>query len=363
MNILDIEQFEHIKNYCNSYDNPTALFDGNLVCIYCNTDGFLTKGDKLAIRMLTPLPNPIVKTVKTMVTIEGSVYCAKVSPFWGEFYFCEFLNVNDLVTLAEYTDIYTHLKPMMGSLDRNSSSIWMKSTSLGNYLRGKADFEGVQKVLEFETNMNSVSSDICSIVEYINVLYGEKNCTAIETYRLVKNTVERCNKILKECGRAIDFIADIDDYYIFSCQRHAIISLVNVIQNALLYSPYNTVPILTLTSVLENDTRYVVLRAMNDSVYFVDDKSGEKIERNFAFQRVGLGIPTIKHFVEESNGIFSMEEKNGKVLVEIKIPQYIPTEPILYFESPGISHYKPGVPDAIDMKMNDIVYFFGKKQS
>lgn len=360
---LEIGQRQFIENVCNSFDTPVVLLDGNLRCIYCNREGFFEKGKLLATVLLTEIKVPIIKeSSKAMASMNGIKYSIRLIPFCDEFYFCEFFDLQEVYELAEYSDCYEKVKMYTKSMDQNINDLWKKSNELENYQR-KINDEGLfDRILSFKKALNSLNSDIYSLSSFVSMLFHKQDPKPLCVNKMLKELIDRCNSLLYNCGRAIDFEYEIKEYYILSNERHALVAVINALQNALLYSSADSIPTVVLSSVLEKDKRYVVLKVINDGIYFVNEENGDKIDRNFVFQRIGLGIPIIKSFVKECDGVFSMEDKDNKVVLEIKIPQYIPhniSECIL--ESPGRAAYKTGIPDLIEIKMNDVVNFFGKK--
>ncbi len=357
---MDLEQFNNVKKYCDAFSTPTALLDGELVCVYCNTEGFFDKGEKLPAHLLTMIKRPILKSEKAKVILDGKIYCARITLFGKEFYICEFLDFNEMLSIARFTDAYNMTVSKVGAMNNNLFSLWKGSSDLTSYLYKKGDFDTVEKFLDFNKLINSLSYSISSISGYIDVAFCDEKNTVIEVYREIKSLIERCNTILEKSGKAIEFMADFDNYFIFSNRQHMITALINAVHNALLYSTNNSIPIVTLSSVFEGETRYVVVRVVNDSVSFYKKDDGVSNERNFVCQRTGLGIPIIKRFAEESGAIFSIDEQEGRVIVELKIPQYISADDDeVIFESPEYSYYKTDVPDLIDIMMNEVVYFFG----
>lgn len=358
---MEFEQRLFIEKVCNAFNTPAAILDGNLTCLYCNREGFFEKGRQLASCMLTEIKRPITKESKAMVSMNGIKYSVRVFPFLDEFYFCEFFDVQEVYSIAEFTDFYDHIMPYSQSMNKNIADLWMGSNVLEKALRERKEFELSDKLYELKRSLNALNSDNYNISGIVELMFKKQDPTPIQIHFLIKDIIIRCNTLLKKCGRAIEYESDAEEYYILSDKRYAMTALINALQNALLYSPGNTIPLVLLSSVLEKDTRYVVMKVVNDSIYFVDEKNRDNFERNFNFQRVGLGIPIIKRFAKKCDGTFSMEEMNGKVIIELKIPQYIPEEPTeLILESPGRNHYKTGVPDLIDVKMNDVINFFGE---
>ncbi len=361
---MEIGQRQFIEDVCNSFETPVVLLDGDLRCVYCNREGFFNKGRSLASVLLMEIKRPITKGLKSMATLNGIKYSIRLMPFCDEFIFCEFFDLQEVYELAEYSDCYEKVKIYTKSMDQNITDLWKKSNELENYQR-KIDDEGLfDRIMSFKKALNSLNSDIYSLSNAVSMLFDRQDLKPVCINRMLKDLIDRCNSLLSKCGRAIDFEYEIKEYYILSNERHALVAMINAIQNALLYSSADTIPTVVLSSVLENDNRYILLRVINDGLFFVNEKNGDKIDRNFVFQRVGLGIPIIKSFVEECNGIFSMEDKDDKVVLEIKVPQYIPYHSDEFiFESPGRVYYKTGIPDFVEIKMNDVINFFGKKNS
>lgn len=360
---MEIGYRQFIEDVCNSFDTPVVLLDGNFRCVYCNREGFFEKGRLLASVLLTEIKRPITKVSKAMASMNGIKYTVRLMPFLDEFFFCEFFDLQEVYELAEFSDCYEKVKAYTKSMDQNITDLWKKSNELENYQRKIDDLGLFDRIISFKKSLNALNSDIYSLSNIVSMLFDRQDPKPVCVNRMLKDLIDRCNSLLSNCGRAIDFEYEIKEYYILSNERHALVALINALQNALLYSSADSIPTVVLSSVLENDKRYVVMKVINDGVYFINEENGDKIDRNFVFQRVGLGIPIVKCFVEECDGIFSMEDKDNKVVLEIKIPQYIPYhDDKLILESPGRTYYKTGIPDLVEVKMNDVINFFGLKK-
>lgn len=360
---MEIGLRQFIKDVCGSFNTPVVLLDGNFRCVYCNREGFFEEGRLLASILLTEIKKPVTICSKAMASLNGIKYTVRLMPFLDEFYFCEFFDLQEVYELAEFSDCYSKVIVYTKSMNQNITDLWKKSNELEDYQRKINDPGLYDRILSFKRSLNALNSDIYSLSNILSMLFTVQDSKPVCVNRLLRDLIDRCNSLLSNCGRAIVFEREIEEYWIFSDEQHALVALINALQNALLYSSADTIPIVVLTSLLEKGKRYVVLKVINDGVYFINEKNGDKIDRNFAFQRVGLGIPIIKCFVEECGGTFSMEDKNNKVILEIKIPQYIPHfTGELSLESPGRSYFKTGIPDLVEIKMNDVVNFFGAKK-
>lgn len=290
-----------------------------------------------------------------MVIINGSCYCARIARFTDNLNTCELFDVKTMFSMSRNTDTYQKLLPLLCSVEHNISDMWktyLSTESLGSENASVA--EGFRKPLIY------TSSVIKSISEYINLGFSSTNHEVIDAYLLAKGITDRCNSILTKCGRCVNFLTEIDGFFILANHRHAINALVNSIQNAILYSPYDCVPTITLSKTSEDGKNFIVFQIINDSIYFVNKDIGDRLDLNFDFQRLGLGIPIIKRFAEDAGGSFYHREENGKVAVGVKIPEYqAPAGSPLVLEGSGYVYYSTGIPDIVEIKMLEVVYFFG----
>ncbi|MCH5205349.1 MAG: ATP-binding protein [Oscillospiraceae bacterium] len=303
----------------------------------------------------TPIKAPFNKAVGAMVIINGSCYCTRIAKFSENTNVCEFFDVNTILALGAYTDTYKKIMPMMCSVEHNISDMWkvyLSYSSLGS--------ENEDIVEELRKPLIYASSVVKSITEYIHLGLTSKNHEVIDAYLLAKGITDRCNSILTKCGRCVNFLTELDGFFILANHRHAINALVNSIQNAILYSPRDCVPTITLSKTSEDGKNFIVFQIINENIYFVNTEFGEKLDINFDFQRLGLGIPLIKRFAEDAGGSFYLREENGKVAVGVKIPEYqAPAGSPLVLEGSGYVYYSTGIPDIVEIKMLEAVYFFG----
>ena len=115
----------------------------------------------------------------------------------------------------------------------------------------------------------------------------------------------------------------------------------------------------TLSRSVFTDAPYAVLQVTNKCS--ARSEEGESTpDLNFACQRIGCGIPIIKRFAEESGGSFNMEEKSGTMTVTIKLPIIVnENNSELLLEQSEYAYYDTGIPDIVDLKMFEVVDFFG----
>ena len=136
----------------------------------------------------------------------------------------------------------------------------------------------------------------------------------------------------------------------------------NALQNALLYSPRDTEPILSVYRRTEHGRAFVEIQVINENIMFTNKDFKDKVDINFSFQRMGFGIPIIKRFVQESGGRFDMRDANGRVILTMSLPGVPEShDDYVQFSEPGMEFYNADTPDLIDIMLMEVVKFFGEK--
>lgn len=70
---MDTEQLKHIKKFCDSFDNPTALLTVNFECKYCNKKGFIKKDANISF-VFEGITPPLKRQETTIALINGAYY-------------------------------------------------------------------------------------------------------------------------------------------------------------------------------------------------------------------------------------------------------------------------------------------------
>lgn len=358
---MDSVRIEKIREHLDGFSDPVALLDKTLKCVYCNFKKLLPAGRSLLVYIQESFEVPVVKITDVMVILDGTVYNARLIPVEDEMLICLFFDADTLISLAERTDMYQKIKPVIGAIEYNTSKLW----KLLHFLRSNHENLTSENILklssEFERNLFGLSTINKNLFEYINMLFSEKSNQKINIVSFTEAVVNRCNALLVKCGRCIDFIYDPVEMLIYANQRYALCALVNSIQNSLLFSPRDTVPILSLGRTEENGIEYVVLRVTNDSIFYRDKSFGDKIETSFDHLRVGYGIPIIEKFAAESGGRVIKRERDGAYTLIVMIPAAKPdSDSVLHFDNSEFFFYSTGIPDIIEIKMMEVIDFFGE---
>lgn len=353
---LDREELNRIMKFCSGFTNTVILFDKDWNVVYCNKKNFVTP--KTNIKNLTMSDTEETKDSGSfLMVVNGKQYCSRVSAH-GEVYLCELFSSEDLLDIADKSDFYEKILPFIDNFEHNIAVIWSSFSTLKKKFEVEERFEDIKQLADIQRSIMYLNAAGKNIFEYANMFYPRVTYKKIDTYALVEGIVNRCNAALEDCCRQIEFLSDKNNYFIKANQRHCVTALINALQNALLYSPVDCCPTVTLSQSVLNDAPCAVLQVRN--------KCGSRLEEeraydlNFSCQRIGCGIPIIKRFAEETGGLFNMEEKKGIMTVTLKLPIILnENNSEMVLEQSEYAYYDTGIPDIVDLKMFEVVDFFG----
>ncbi|MCM1167084.1 MAG: hypothetical protein NC299_06550 [Lachnospiraceae bacterium] len=345
---MDSERKKALNAVLKRLNNPAVILDGALDCLLSNRPVLVPVGTSIADKV--DLLFPLLEETRTMLILDGTAYCARICPIDGDLFFCELFSAGALVNMAEKTDVYGHIVPIFNALEHNTAKLWRTLFAMRDRIENGEDVSGFE--VKFYDRISELSSVIKNVFEY-SLMFTQCSPTIIDADTLTMGIVNKCNTLLAECGRCVQLVHDNEQLFIKADLRHTINALVNSLQNALLYSPRDCVPVLSLVRLTEEGKNFVYLQLVNDSALFVGDK-----EEGFDFghQRPGFGIPIIRRFAEESGGSFKLDVSEKTVKLGIKLPEEVVEE--LRVEEGGYSFYDTGIPDIIDVKMREVVNIF-----
>lgn len=355
---MDFNELDKITSFCSSFANPVILFDKEWNVVFCNKKNFVSSKSDVKSLILSDIE--MLKSGESfLMVVNGKQYCSRVSVH-GDLFFCELFSSEDLFSMADKSDIYEKILPFIDNFEHNIAVMWSSISTLTKKLEIEERFDDIKQLADIQKSTMYLNAAGKNIFEYANMFYPKVTYKKIDTYALVEGVINRCNEALESCNRRIEFFADKNDYFIRANQRHCVTALINALQNALLYSPVDCCPTVTLSRSVFTDVPYAVLQVTNKcNTHSEEGKATHDL--NFSCQRIGCGIPIIKRFAEETGGSFGMEEKNGIMTVTLKLP-IIVTEKTgeMVLEQSEYAYYDTGIPDIVDLKMFEVVDFFGE---
>lgn len=349
-----------------SGDNPMVCLDNRFCCVY-SPDGKFRPGESLLGNIRETVPEPLGRVMEFTLYRDDIFSCCRIYPIKNDIgesvaYICEIFSADAARHIGELTESPSDILALYNAIELNISTVWRSSSKLRVGLSESHDYAKLADVLAIESAMSNIAAVCGNAFEYANMFSQNQNSTVIDAGELAMNLAERCNAALAKCGRRIEVLTDPQDLRIFADSRRAVVALVNAVQNALLYSPKDTEPILAVYRREQRGRSFIEFRITNESSMFSgSDFSGGR-EVNFSYQRIGYGIPIIKRFASVSGGSFSMTEERGRVTVTVTLPAANNDFGTVILRAPGTASYDTGRPDIIEAMMREVAQFFGDAQ-
>ncbi|MDE7362900.1 MAG: hypothetical protein K2N38_13310 [Oscillospiraceae bacterium] len=347
---MDSDRRKSLKAILKRLENPAAILDKELKCVCSNRPAIFQEGSDLAEYFQGDIRPPVERTVQTMFTVSGKSYCARLFSLGEDMLLCELFGADALMDMAEKTDLYQKTLPFFNAVEYSTAKLWQTLFAMKDCIKNGGDIKG------FDGRFYYLVSELSSVVkngyEY-SLMLTRRDLSIINIVSLAEGLVNRCNTILAECGRCVKFISDTEKLLVAADSRHAVTALTNSIQNALLYSPRDCVPVMTISRCTENGRSCVFIQLVNDSSLFIEEND----ETEFRFRRAGSGIPIIKRFAEEADGRFFLDSNGQIVKLGIVIPEAKP-DVNMTVEEGGYSYYDTGIPDIVEVKMREVIRLF-----
>lgn len=356
---MDRKRKNQLKKYFGETKELVAIVDKELKCVYSNRPKILPESSSIS-HVFCGDTSGLLKAADTKpAMIGGCSYSVKITPLDDELYVCCFFDVPAVVRLAENTDIYSKLFPIVDVVEFNTSALWKDLAALrSKFLSDGQDEPGYYAIAaDIEKRIAALNSSSKNISEYMHMyMHNEKRKDPINLVRITKDIVNRCNTFLSDIGRCVEFVSDEQEVYIHARNRYVLSAMVNAIQNALVYSTRDCVPCLTIS---KRDGE-AVITLVNNSALCVGEGGAEN-GFNFAGQRLGYGIPLIKRFAEMSGGTFELREENSTFTTLIELPlvdeeamKLLPKQ----FSSGGYIYYETDIPDIVKLKMLEVIALY-----
>lgn len=359
---MELARKEELKKYCNRFSNLVAVMDNNFRCAYSNKPKLLPQESSMMSLFQKTVMLPPDSVHFTMALLKGITYSVRIVPLDGELCLCEFFDRSTVFSMAENTDIYGMILPIVNGVEYNTAALWRGFYSLRSILEEQEDNDGIRSALGFEKYLTGLNSIMKNVSEYVNMLFYPANSkSVIDLAPILKGIVERCNTVLAESGRYIDFMCEPNEVYIKAEARHVMCAVVNALQNAVMYSPRDCIPNVSLFEPLNNKDNLIVLQIVNRNIMYVDQKHGEEPGRNFDHKRLGYGIPILKRFAEMAGGNLIFREENGQVVTTLQLPmieKQVAENVSIPIKSPHYEYYKTEIPDILELKMQEVNELF-----
>ncbi|MDE7231430.1 MAG: hypothetical protein K2N56_13210, partial [Oscillospiraceae bacterium] len=246
-NVLNPTVGKLAEKLCRSSMFPTLIVDDLLCCVYSSHPKIVPVGTLLSLFLKEPPVSPLKKERDVILFLNNVSYCARFIPIDKTYSFCQLLDFSSIMTLAACTDMYSIIEQRFSLLRDCLDNIRNFVKKLEEELPSKSRVRYMQMV-DISAETDKFDRLLTGMSDYIYMsLSPNESDQIIDTHGMVDWIVKRSNSVLEQSGKCLEFITDVDAFYICANQRYAIISILNAVQNALLYSPVMDTPVVSLT--------------------------------------------------------------------------------------------------------------------
>lgn len=337
-----------------------AVLDSDFKVLKSSDERLFAKGECMADHFNGNVYVPLKGLTTVRIYKHDKIYCGRLYPA-EELIVFELFGSLDIMRLSEVADMPSWFLPMYSIAETNAAVIWESLEKLrGEFIKSN-DPAKLSLIADMEYRLAGISSVSRNVYDYCDMVCGEQKTARIDAGALCRYLVDRCNAALSKCGRRVELLTEPEALHIMADSHRAAAALVNAVQNALLYSPRESVPIMTVYPTELDGRRYVEISVVNDNIMFTREDFSSGVDVNFNYQRAGYGIPIIKRFAERSRGKLTISDENGKKRVKLTLPcvsEDFGSE--VRLENSMFTNYKTGIPDMLEMKMREVVEFFGR---
>lgn len=300
-------KYEAVKEYLNSSRSPSAVYDSRFKLIWSNDDDFFSGLGELK-STLNPSDLPLVKERTISLKSAGKTVPLTLTPYYSDkkllFYICKAYKNETILELVRKSEIQ----------DAARQFIYSQYGIISHIITVSNAFEHNLDFATSEMKHDSVSKQIASatlLMTQLNTLsllwdddeFDEDQISSVsDLYTCVR---DECNIELEKIGRKIEGIREYGNSYVALSSKRLTVIVMNLIQNALLYSPPKSGIIFSLKF------------SSNKAIITVENKT-EKTAQNVL--RPGLGIPVINNAVAMINGTLKYEESGGNAVAELILP-------------------------------------------
>lgn len=346
----------------SNYTKPCVLYDRRLQCVYSNND-LIKEGTSF----LTIASEPISSFTKDIqninVMIDGMSFCTMLFPVAMmdndvSMYICIIMDIENVMTLWVKSDASANIRNTAYVLRKEFSEVRASENKLKSIFGDNKDPEQKRIFREIEKHLLNIGAQTETLIFYIQSFLHLRESCIIDVASFTETIVKRCNTILAECGRAVECYCDKTGMLINGNSETAVVSLVNALRDALMYSPKDTSPLLTVYEEKGEDGEYIVFKLTYDCV--ISGSYGDPSGMDLMGQGSGFGLHIIKSFAKECNGDANLRFEGKKAVLIMKIPAAhpLPTE----LNAPEFTTYDDGGPDFLEIAMKQVVNFSGDGQ-
>lgn len=333
------------------------MLNDNLICEFSNDE----KAYPVGVSFYSVLANDVVfekgKTSKTMVRIGDKYCCAIITPVTEEFFICQIFDTDSIFEMAQFSGVYGETLPIISANGIELNNIEDDLKDIVQCETVKNDTSLDKKLLETTVKTSIARGRFEELLTYYEISFSVNNHKAvINLYELLDWSVKKCNTLLLECGRNIDFDCHDHELFVHANNKHAVICIMDLLQFALLHSPFEASPFVSL----EKRNGKVILIVTCRSFIFVPDGDEDKF-----ITADCNGLEIVRRFLKRSDAEFKFINENNKVIgFQVIFPEWQDKNMgSLLFESTDFFDYDNRFHLYASYKMGKVLEVYGKNKA
>lgn len=362
----EIELYRQWRVFAQQFSRDCALFDKMLYCIESFGQTFIADGDCLIEHSIDFITCPLLKPCSTKLMLRGECVCAFIEPIYSEeknilLYFVEFIDTKRAFEIMTQTDMVLKLNPIYGLIRSYYSALQTSVDAIEKRVDTQNDSELSNAIFKIKQSVSYIGSLTNNAFEYISIASNKPSFKRLNVVSFCEMLVTRCNAVLAKCNRYINFYSEALELFVLFDARHALSALLNIMQNALIYSPRDSSPSIIIRRKAVGSCSYVEVRVLNETNTFQDDDFENIKNTRFSYQRVGFGNRIIEGFVNECGGELEVVQQDGKYILTMTFPEVVGTDtPFIHFEAPAENDFDNTISKMVEMKILNVVEIIKK---
>lgn len=327
----------------NGLRKPFFLLDERLMCIKSSNDELLPEGMLLSEILKEEVSLPVNERHCSAAGVDGVPYSAELYRLSDEqpMYLCKLTQKYEVSELAEKADVTADFLPMYTAIDHGLSNLWG--------MAGEIEHGAEANVADrMRSTLYTMSAAEKNYFEYLSLMYTPLMPIRFDLRQFCDRLAVRCSSHLD--GRRSVSVSplSVDSAEVMTDKRRCTVAVVNLIQNALLYSPKDFMPEILVTTKRENGRCFAVVKIQNLIAQGNDDRMPDML------QRFSCGLLYARRYAELCSGSFEASRSDSVFTAELCLPLAEPdTSTVVHLESHNQVEYKTGVPDFIEIKMHE----------
>lgn len=284
-------------------NRPLFILDSGLNCIFSSDEDSLSVGDCLRDKLYEKLSLPLTESHELTAFLGNELCGIELIPAIREdgeaCVLCRVVSGELAIKMATKSELCTDMISLSSKHEILAENVMQRLEKIQSSVNPAS-----KKLETAQRDSLFLLASLKNTSEKLAILRHMGKRTLFDLSILCEKLAERYCNALANVGRAVDFIGS-EGAYVYLDSRHAIAALVNALQNALIYSPADCIPSITVC----RQNEFVEVRIQN-----------KILTKNTDDTVTGSGLSVIRSFCEYAEGDCDMKFYNDKAVLMMRLP-------------------------------------------